>query len=100
LKSHEVGEKSHVLVGQRDKEAGVITADHILTSSKKNYITGKPNITIDTDNYKKLGKPQRVAELETSRFFLESDKGITFEVVSDATSYMQLPHITPKSNIL
>lgn len=96
LKSHEAGPKGHILIGQEDKTKGIITTDHILTSSKINYITKKPNITIDSDNYTKSGKPQRVAELETGRIFPKSDEGITYEKVPDATKYLQKSDIKPQ----
>lgn len=92
LKSHELAKNAHVLVGQYNKQAGVITSDHILTSSKKNHITGQPNIIIDINNYQELGKSQRIAELQTSHLFLESNVGRTFVIKKDATPYMQRLH--------
>lgn len=93
LKTYEQG---HILIGQKDDHSGIVTVDHILTSSKTNFVTKKENPTIDVDNYMLSGKPQRVGEFETGRVFPTTDKGKTYLEDPVSTAYLQRSNIQPK----
>lgn len=86
VKSHEL---EHTFIGVKDDVTGITTAHHILTSAKKNKITGELNPVLDSKtNVKGQPKPQRVATVETKRYLEASDEDVTFRENTDVTKYL------------
>lgn len=90
-------ETKHHLIGVEDKNKGLVTVSHILTSAKVNTVTKQPNPVIDESiNFALDGKPQRVATLQSPRIFDPCTEHKAWEENENLTKYLNQPHIYPK----
>lgn len=96
LKKYEAGPNGHVFIAKHDKEKGVLETDVILTSAKKNAVTGDTNFDLGSPNYTGQQKPQRMASVTETRMFKEDQEKKTFEFDPTADAYINDPIMIAK----